>query len=70
MPSPDDGARAVAEHADAAVVGSAVVSRIAESLDADGKPTPRLKEHVLELVRDLADGVRAARTPQKRSGAA
>ncbi|MDQ7248975.1 tryptophan synthase subunit alpha [Dongia sedimenti] len=53
-------ARAVAQEADAAVVGSAVVSRIADSLDANGKPKAGLKEHVLELVRDLAGGVRAA----------
>jgi tryptophan synthase alpha chain len=65
-----DQARAVAEQADAAVVGSAIVQRIADSLDATGKPKPRLKEHVLELVRDLAAGVRSARPPQKRSGAA
>ena len=65
-----DQARAVAEHADASVVGSAIVSRIADSLDADGKPKASLKEHVLELVRDLAGGVRSARAPQKRSGAA
>jgi tryptophan synthase alpha chain len=65
-----DQARAVAEQADAAVVGSAVVSRIADSLDANGKPTSRLKEHVLELVRDLSAGVRSARVAQKRSGAA
>jgi tryptophan synthase alpha chain len=65
-----DQARAVAEQADAAVVGSAIVSRIAESLDATGKPKAGLKEHVLELVRDLAAGVRSARPPQKRSGAA
>lgn len=67
-------ARAVAEHAEAAVVGSAVVQRIAESLDAAGKPTARLKEHVLELVRELGQGVRAARkaapAPKQRSGAA
>jgi tryptophan synthase alpha chain len=63
-------ARAVAAQADAAVVGSAVVSRIADSLDANGKPKPGLKEHVLELVRDLAAGVRSARVVEKRSGAA
>jgi tryptophan synthase alpha chain len=63
-------ARAVASQADAAVVGSAIVSRIAAQLDAAGKPKPGLKDHVLELVRDLAAGVRAARVPQKRSGAA
>jgi tryptophan synthase alpha chain len=65
-----DQARAVAAQADAAVVGSAVVQRIAASLDANGKPQPGLKDHVLELVRDLAAGVRSARPPQKRSGAA
>ena len=55
-----DQARAVGQEADAAVVGSAVVSRIAASLDADGKAKPGLKEHVLELVRDLSGGVRSA----------
>ena len=55
-----DQARAIAQEADAAVVGSAIVSRIADSLDAGGKAKPGLKEHVLELVRDLAGGVRAA----------
>jgi hypothetical protein len=34
------------------------------------RPKAGLKEHVLELVRELAAGVRAARAPQKRSGAA
>jgi tryptophan synthase alpha chain len=65
-----DQARAVASQADAAVVGSAIVQRIADSLDANGKPKPSLKEHVLALVRELAAGVRSARTPEKRSGAA
>jgi tryptophan synthase alpha chain len=54
-------ARAVAEIADAAVVGSAVVSKLAEA----GTVEP-----VLDLVRDLAGGVRAARMPKQRSGAA
>jgi len=53
-------ARAVAQEADAAVVGSAVVQRIADSLDAEGRPTAKTKENVLELVRDLAGGVRSA----------
>ena len=65
-----DQARAVAEQADASVVGSAIVQRITDKLDADGKPKAGLKEHVLELVRELAAGVRSARAPQKRSGAA
>jgi tryptophan synthase alpha chain len=55
-----DQARAVAQEADAAVVGSAIVQRIADSLDANGKATPKTKESVLELVRDLAGGVRSA----------
>jgi len=55
-----DQARAVAQEADAAVVGSAIVSRIADSLDASGKATTKTKESVLELVRDLAGGVRSA----------
>jgi len=59
-----DQARAVAQEADAAVVGSAIVSRIADLLDANGKPKPGLKEHVLELVRDLAGGVRSAAKPR------
>jgi tryptophan synthase alpha chain len=56
-----DQARAVAEQADASVVGSAIVQRIADSLDAAGQAKPALKEHVLELVRDLAGGVRSAK---------
>jgi tryptophan synthase alpha chain len=59
-----DQARAVAQEADAAVVGSAVVQRIADSLDAGGKPKPGLAAHVLELVRDLAGGVRSAAKPR------
>jgi tryptophan synthase alpha chain len=54
-------ARAVAEVADAAVVGSAVVSKLAETSAI---------EPVLDLVRDLAGGVRSARMPKQRSGAA
>jgi tryptophan synthase alpha chain len=57
-------AAAVAEHADAAVVGSAVVSRIADSLDVDGRATASTKESVLSLVRELAAGVRGARNKQ------
>jgi tryptophan synthase alpha chain len=51
----------VARAADAAVVGSALVSRIADNLDAAGKATPRLVDDVLHLVRNLAQGVRSAR---------
>src|SRR3546814_7199715 len=43
----------VAAAADAAVVGSALVARIAENLDASGKPKPGLVDAALDLVRGL-----------------
>jgi tryptophan synthase alpha chain len=58
-------AAAVAKAADAAVVGSALVDRIARGLDAAGRPTPGLVENALGFVRELAAGVRAARGPAK-----
>jgi len=54
-------AAAIARHADAAVVGSALVQRLAENLDESGRAKPGLVENVLGHVRALADGVRAAR---------
>jgi tryptophan synthase alpha chain len=54
-------AAAVARVADGAVVGSALVDRIANNLDAAGHATPALQPAVLELVRELAQGVREAR---------
>ena len=54
-------AGAIAEVADAAVVGSAIVQTIADNLDSDGKPTPRLVDTVLAFTRKLANGVRAAK---------
>jgi tryptophan synthase alpha chain len=51
-----DQAAAIARHADAAVVGSALVQKLAESI---GKPG--LAETVLADVRALATGVRGAR---------
>ncbi len=51
----------VARVADAAVVGSAIVSRIASHLDVDGRAKPGLAEDVLAFVADLAAGVRGAR---------
>ena len=54
-------AAAVATVADAAVVGSAIVSRLAAGLDADSKASAGLVEDVLGFVRDLAAGVRGAR---------
>jgi tryptophan synthase alpha chain len=57
-------AAAIARVADAAVVGSAVVERIREGLDAEGRPGAGLVADTLELVRHLADAVRAARTSE------
>jgi len=54
-------AAAVAREADAAVVGSALVQRIADNLESTGKAKPAAKDAVLSLVRDLAAGVRRAR---------
>ncbi|WP_337997590.1 tryptophan synthase subunit alpha [Oleispirillum naphthae] len=54
-------AATVARVADAAVVGSAVIDRLAAGLDANGKPTPRAVPDTLAFVADLAQGVRGAR---------
>ena len=54
-------AAAIARDADGAVVGSALVDRIAGSLDGAGKAKPGTAEAVLSLVRELASGVRGAR---------
>ena len=51
----------IARHADAAVVGSAIVSVIEDALDADGNAPDGLGDKVLAFVRTLADGVRTAR---------
>jgi tryptophan synthase alpha chain len=54
-------AAAVARVADAAVVGSALVSRVAERMNGDGSVKPGVAEDLLGFVRQLADGVRQAR---------
>jgi tryptophan synthase alpha chain len=54
-------AAAVAQVADAAVVGSSIVQTIADNLDANGQPAAHLVDTVLDFVRALADGVRGAR---------
>jgi tryptophan synthase alpha chain len=56
-------AAAVARHADAAVVGSAIVDRVKAGLDADGKPRPGLAASVLADVQALAAGVRSVSKP-------
>ena len=59
-------AAAIARFADAAVVGSALVDRVAQKLDAHGQPMADTAEHVLELVRKLAGGIRSARQGSRR----
>jgi tryptophan synthase alpha chain len=54
-------AAAIGRNADGVVVGSALVSAIAASLDGENQATPRTVEAVTELVAALAQGVRAAR---------
>ncbi len=56
-----DQAAAVARHADAAVVGSAIVDRVKAGLDDKGKPKPDLVPGVFAYVKALADGVRGVR---------
>ena len=54
-------AAAVAEVADAAVVGSAIVQLIADNVDENGQPASDLVATVLAFARALADGVHGAR---------
>ncbi len=54
-------ARAVAEGADAAVVGSALVEAVRTSLDKELRATPATVKAVTTLVSALAEGVRSAR---------
>ena len=51
-------AAAVARHADAAVVGTAIVDRVKAGLDENGFPGKDLVPNVLSFVKSLADGVR------------
>jgi len=52
-------AAAVARHADAAVVGTAIVDRVKTGLDAAGKANADLVPNLLSFVKSLADGVRS-----------
>jgi tryptophan synthase alpha chain len=54
-------AAAIARVADAAVVGSALVERVREGLDADGRASAALVADTLDYVAALASGVRGAR---------
>jgi tryptophan synthase alpha chain len=49
---------AMGESADAVVVGSAIVQRVADKLDPGGKALPELASSVLEFVSTLARGAR------------
>jgi len=51
----------VARAADAAVVGTALVQRVALNLDPEGRAQPGLVDAVLADVRALAKGAREAR---------
>ena len=55
-----EGAASIARIADAAVVGSAIVSRIAEGVRSQ-EPNTRLIDETLSFCRSLGDAVRAAR---------
>jgi tryptophan synthase alpha chain len=56
-----DQARAIAESADAVVVGSALVDSLRATLDGDGRATAGSVTAVTDLVASLAEGVRSAR---------
>lgn len=55
-------ASTMASIADGAVVGSALVTAIAESLDSSGKASSQTVSGVLKLVETLAEGVRNAKS--------
>ncbi|ACB95611.1 tryptophan synthase subunit alpha [Beijerinckia indica] len=55
-----ESARTIACHADAVVVGSAIVDALRASLDGEGRATPACIGTVEKLVAELAEGVRSA----------
>jgi tryptophan synthase alpha chain len=56
-----DAARAIAERADGAVVGTALVDVLRASLDADGRASAKTVGAVADLAASLAAGVRGAK---------
>jgi tryptophan synthase alpha chain len=54
-------ARAIASHANGAVVGTALVDALKNSLDAEGRATAKTVNAVAELTALLSEGVRGAR---------
>ena len=55
-----EAARDIARAADGAVVGTALVEALANSLDAEGRATPATVKAVADLTASLAQGVRGA----------
>ena len=64
-----DQAATIARFADAVVVGSALVNRLAGRLADDGTAEPGLVDEVLSLVRDLDAGIRSAREDDAKRSA-
>jgi tryptophan synthase alpha chain len=56
-----EAAHDIAQHANGAVVGTALVDALKGSLDADGKATPRTVSAVADLAAALAQGVHGAK---------
>jgi tryptophan synthase alpha chain len=56
-----EAARAIAQNADGAVVGTALVDALQGSLDAEGRATAKTVGAVADLVASLAQGVRGAK---------
>ena len=56
-----EAARAIAQNADGAVVGTALVEALRASLDAEGRATAKTVSAVADLVASLAQGVRGAK---------
>src|ERR1700760_2195859 len=56
-----EAARGIAQHADGAVVGTALVDALSGSLDAEGRATAKTVTAVADLVAALAQGVRGAK---------
>jgi tryptophan synthase alpha chain len=54
-------ARAIAENADGAVVGTALVDALRASLDSEGRATAKTVDAVANVVSSLAQGVRGAK---------
>lgn len=55
-----ENARAIASHANGAVVGTALVDALKNSLDAEGRATAKTVNAVAELTAALAQGVKSA----------